>query len=177
MLTPYVYSDFNKPDPNNPTGWWGETVIKLVYQRGDIATDVKKAVDAFGDGSGKGSYKHFVPWERIFRAVEDACGGKTRNECHTLLTNVMAFLGVKDASGVDPTQSKIDYNTWFSWAFDAICDWPANLFRGESHGDHKGTALDMPIDYSDALKQRLDAARHKLRDAIGINIDYQQSYM
>lgn len=178
MITPYVYSDHGQVDPGNPADWWHETVIQLRYERGDISTEAKKASAAFGDDDGTGSHKHFVPWDRIFKGLEDACVGKSRNACHTLLTNTLNFLGIADTSGLNPTTSRIAFDAWFSWACESICDWPQNLFRHDSYGDHKGTALDMPKKpYSDQLKTRLDGARKKLQDALGISIEYQVKFI
>lgn len=103
---------------------------------------------------------------------------KTRNQCHTLLANTLGNLQIADHSGINPTLHRAAYDGWYSWAVEAICDWPVNIYRGPSHGDHGGTALDMPTKpYSDGLRQRLDAARQALRDYIGLNIEYKHSFV
>jgi hypothetical protein len=178
MITPYVYADLGQKEPNNPGDWWGETVVLLRYQRPALGHDVKQAVDAFKDASGDTAYKHFVPWDRIFRTLENACMNKTRNECHTLLNNVLGNLQIKDNSGVNPTKHRAEYDSWFTWAVEAICDWPKNVYCGPSYGDHGGTTVDMPKPgYSPALRLRLDTARHQMQEFFALKIDYQEKFV
>jgi hypothetical protein len=59
---------------------------------------------------------------------------------------ILEFL---DASGKSqpansPDTNRYIYDTWVSWAVDLICDWPLNLFEGDSESDGRGKKLDVP---------------------------------
>ena len=174
MITPYVYADLGQQDPNQPNNWLGATVVQLRWAREGVRPDVQNAVN---DASGGGVYKHFVPWLRIFRSLEEACMNKTRNECHTVLSNTLGNLQINDTSGIQCNLHRAAYDSWYSWAVEAICDWPRNLYQGASHGDHDGQTVDMPTQpYSMALQDRLDGARLAMADYFGLSTAYRVAF-
>lgn len=86
--------------------------------------------------------------------------GMTREQSVEYLKWVLGELGLAtswnaeiseflDAGGLhqpanSPDTNRYIYDTWVSWAVDLICDWPWNLFEGDSEGDGRGTKLDVP---------------------------------
>ena len=61
----------------------------------------------------------------------------------------------------DAELSRNDYEQWVSWAVGLICDWPENLFCGESSGDGNGKKTDWPINM--ATSDRVRKAAEKMR--------------
>jgi hypothetical protein len=61
----------------------------------------------------------------------------------------------------DAELSRKDYEQWVSWAVGLICDWPENLFCGESSGDGNGKKTDWPINM--ATSDRVRKAAEKMR--------------
>ncbi|MBO3749207.1 DUF4157 domain-containing protein [Streptosporangiaceae bacterium NEAU-GS5] len=167
MVTPYTDVDFAQGDPNQD--FLQHKVIFLRYQRPSIESAVKTAVDKFGDNEGVGTYKHCVPWDRIFKGLESTLVGMSRASCVVYLGQALAWLQIKDTSGLPAIQNRVQFDAWLSWAVEAICDWPKNIFRGPSAGDQGGTVIDRPTDVSGALITRLAEARKTLK-LIGIDV-------
>lgn len=68
----------------------------------------------------------------------------------------------------DPSEDRRRYDIWVSWAVDTICDWPNNLFQGESTGDGAGRKIDIPSDVNTtpAMRGRVEEARMTLKEFI-----------
>ena len=147
-----------------------QIIETIQYERQDIPTEVRHAVDAFGDGKTSGSYQHFVPVKWIARTIKNAVeGNMTRAGAYTWLSGRLATLGIADTSRILPATSTVAYDAWFGWAVDAICDWPPNIFRWKpSTGDADGNQLDVPVQAPTNLENRVFGARQALITAIGI---------
>ncbi|KAJ0121456.1 hypothetical protein J7T55_008620 [Diaporthe amygdali] len=62
--------------------------------------------------------------------------------------------------------SRKDYEQWVSWAVGLICDWPENLFCGESSGDGNGKKTDWPTRSatSDRVRKAAEIMRYFIYD-------------
>ncbi|KAH7875562.1 uncharacterized protein C8R40DRAFT_1170154 [Lentinula edodes] len=77
---------------------------------------------------------------------------------------------------VNPKHDWYSYEVWISWAVDTICDWPENLFQGQSTGDGGGNKVDIPksLYTTPALQQRVQEARTKLKEFIqGLDVEHE----
>jgi hypothetical protein len=167
-VSPYSAADMGKEEKAE---FSDETIVFLRAARDGMAKSVKDAVDAFGDGPDDGVYKHCVPYDRIFRTLESNLLGNTRSQCVKLLKGYLSGLGIDDGTGFDPLSKRIEFDAWFSWAFEAICDWPENIFRGPGSGDAGGTGIDIPSAPSSDLRNRLENAMGALNAFVGVNLD------
>lgn len=59
-------------------------------------------------------------------------------------TPIRAKLGSRNQFTDAPYASRRDYDQWISWAMGLVCDWPENLFSGQSTGDGSGQEVDWP---------------------------------
>lgn len=171
MLVAYTYLDHGRSDPNQATDWLAQSIASCNYQRSSMTTAVKHAVDAFADGKNDGEYKHHVPSERIWRAIENLITGrlKTRERIIQFFKLKLEHMGINDDSNLDPRLNVPAFNAWLSWAVDYICDWPDNIYRWPSAGDGRGTQIDVPNgDAPAALTNRLTDAANTLNQELGV---------
>jgi hypothetical protein len=172
MVQPVSWSDAtNTPDPNNGTGsFLGERIMLFRYQRPGISNDTRTAVDAFGDGAGTGTYKHHIPWGRIFQTMLTDMETRIRGDIIGYLDTVMNRLGIADSSNLDPQRTRLEFDAWVTWVTEEVGDWPGNLFRWpHSTGDANGTAVDHPLHANGALVARLAKAARALNFATGVS--------
>ena len=167
MVTPYTRADLGYDDA---PAWLDQQVMVFRHQRAPISGTAKAAVNAFGDGDGVSTYKHYVPYDRIFKKLSDDMEGMSRGEVIGHLDTVNGALGIADTSGLDPQSNRAAFDAWVTWAVESICDWPDNLFRWPSAGDGGGTKVDKPTGAPPAaLTTRLTAAAAALAAATGVS--------
>lgn len=173
MVQPISWSDhFNVADPQNATGrFLEERILYFRYQRPSISNDTKAAVDGINDGEQAGTYKHYIPYDRIFQKMVADMESMTRGHIIGYLDTALDQLGIGDNSNLEPQKSRVEFDSWVTWAMEEICDWPQNIFRwSASSGDARGTAVDTPRGAPGVLTTRLGNAATALNNAIGVNI-------
>ncbi|KAJ3792593.1 hypothetical protein GGU11DRAFT_858323 [Lentinula aff. detonsa] len=190
MFIPYTERDTQL----NPTGtnWLQDRIVAFQRQRSPLSYAVRQAVvkfnDQMTDADKKTVVKHFIPWIRIFRQLAanivthgDQNGrGMTRAQSIEYLNWVLNTLKVDQVQlkrpDVNPEHDRHSYDVWISWAVDTICDWPENLFQGQSAGDGGGNKVDVPktLYTTPALQQRVEEARVNLKNAIrGLDVGHE----
>jgi hypothetical protein len=172
-ITPYDASQMGGVNAAQGNSFLDKRIVYMRWTRDPIASSVKSAVNGYNDGNG-GTYKHYVPWIRLFHAVWARVEGRTRGECIEVLDRIHEALGIKDTSRIEPQISQVAFDSWFEWMFEAICDYPANIYQwNPSTGDNGGKQMDEPIGCSQDLKQRLVYTAIHLRDAVGVHLGEQ----
>jgi hypothetical protein len=149
-----------------------------------------KAVD--GATSGRHMYRHYVPYQAIRHSIEELLRGCTLlHACELLQGRINALYSennqVNTGNPTFPitelrpplkahandslrvtleTQERFSMNTWISWALEAICDFPDNIYYGPGSGDGNGTVLDVPTDANQLARVQKGAAL--LHSVIGV---------
>lgn len=111
-------------------------------------------------------YRHFIPRQKIVDAliVTIASQGMTRKQAFVYLMGVIETLEIPPDdhfsappdSGFELMQEQerpytiLEYNSWLTWAIEAIADWRGNIYRGFGLGDGNGTKLDVPFSPNNA---------------------------
>ena len=104
-------------------------------------------------------YKHFVPWKVIFDHLLEQVQGKTRIQAIEYLraaNNVLQLTEDDLLLTTDPFSNVVAYNTWLTWGFESICNYPRNIYYGVGKGDKRGTTLDIPNGKSEREKRQLN---------------------
>ncbi|KAJ3920583.1 hypothetical protein F5877DRAFT_77001 [Lentinula edodes] len=190
MFIPYSEQDKQL----NPTGsaWLQDRIVAFQRQRSPLSYAVRQTVVKFNDqmteADKKTVVKHFIPWIRIFRQLTtniltrgDQSGrGMTRAQSIEYLNWLIEKLKINQTQlkrpDVNPKHDRYSYEVWISWAVDTICDWPENLFQGQSTGDGGGNKVDIPKNLytTPALQQRVQEARTKLKEFIqGLDVEHE----
>lgn len=128
------------------------TLVMMVYARTDTfdKTQMQNWVLAHDSVEGSRVCNHYVPHNRILRAIEITIIGMTREEAINWLNNAVSILNIepdvylKNLVG-SPLMSRPAYDAWADWAIGSICDWRQNMFYGAGSGDKGGTSLDVPM--------------------------------
>ena len=148
--------------------------------------DIQKAVkNEDGDAThGTQIYRHYIPYqvlrvalEKIF--VED---GKSREmTCRWLYFTVLAlykdckifpFEKLKPPHNLFEVHTRMGSSAWTTWALEAICDYPDNIFYGPGMGDGSGTKVDIPTGATKVQQlQRVRAGAVRLRNAFEHRLD------
>ena len=174
MIEPISWSDHhNAPDPNNVAGTFlGERIVYFRWVRPGLNHATRLAVNAIGDNAGHGTYKHYIPYDRMFQKLIADMGFQTRGQIIGYLDTVANALGINpDNSRIDPQHNRVGFDAWVTWVVEAICDWPQNIYRWPtSTGDAAGTAVDTPTGAPAALTTRLGNAATALNAAFGVVI-------
>jgi hypothetical protein len=171
MITPYTLKDLGQIE--DVASWRAETIVAMRTQRSGISDAVKKTVIGRPNGGLGGDFRHFVPYDRIDKQLYGLLVGKTREECIKLLEKWLDALGIKDESGMGPLGNRMAFDAWFSWTYEAICDWPMNIYQGPHYGDHAGQTLDVAKDAPPQLRERLMFARDTLHHLLGVSWDFK----
>jgi hypothetical protein len=159
----YTAAELGHHGTGPPLPFIDEAIQFIVYSRPGISQTRRNAVDNFGDGATTGTYKHHVPYNVILQGIRDECEGETRETIVDWLENSVEAVGTDPATfGVNPSAHRAAFDTWLDLAISAIADWPENIFRGPSGGDHGGTAIDVPTAPSLGLTTRLTGAVNTL---------------
>ena len=134
-------------------------------------------------------YRHYVPYKAIRKDLEETLVGHTRAfACEFLATSIKDLYSksqvftiakleppppppydhtsVEDSlSATWRSQTRAASNAWVSWALEAICDYPDNIYYGSGSGDGAGTLVDLPK--SGTQLERVKKGAANLRSAIG----------
>lgn len=155
-----------------------------------IKTAVKAADGVAGPGS---SNRHYVPYQKIRNALNEALQGKTRKEACDIILDIILHIydqpnaifsidelkpppyGKTVGESLDATRKlrqRGDMALWVTWALEAICDYPDNIFFGPGTGDKQGTKIDLPTDPTKGPAQlaRVQGGAKLLYDKLSKNL-------
>ncbi|KAK7446727.1 hypothetical protein VKT23_014423 [Stygiomarasmius scandens] len=183
MFVPYTEQD-KQLYPDSKVHWLYDRIAGYYRQRPPISNASRQMVIDYKDEAKTTMIKHHVPWIRISRQLaEHLCKGDngrgmTRAASIKYIDRVMETLKMDDETqetlkkplNIDPEHDRHSYDLWISWAVDAICDWPKNMFQGDSTGDGGGRKVDRP-NVGTALQDRLREAREALGDPKGLKLN------
>ena len=191
----YLYGEFEMTGKaiSEATGknvdvpWLEQEIVLVRHKRTEIDGDSGKAwakkqdgYDAHRDGpaTGKPSYRHYVPYQRIFNALQLVFLGKKRKDIllwmlsgtpysrspcliNTLQIDAPDWLPKLG----DPSKSRMAFDCAIDWATTRVCFWHANYYYGFGTGDRQGRALDVPTTpkIGPTQKERVEAAARTLK--------------
>ncbi|KAF8302593.1 hypothetical protein DL93DRAFT_493955 [Clavulina sp. PMI_390] len=184
MLVPYTRREIGHAD--GAANWLGETVATIVSSRDASwdATRYHQAILNFGDSDAAGTWCHHIPYARIMHTLINEMEGRTRQQIldgfrgvgPNFNGGILGALGLPNntpgfGAGAPalPTDNRVAFDTFVTWACEAICDWPNNQWRGTGLGDNGGRNIDYPVAGSThhaALVARFTATRAALQAAI-----------
>lgn len=177
MLVVYGRQDYNG---KNDINWLEDEIVFIFHTRTEAFDDssmqasVRKdgEMGASGTGTNKFVYRHHIPYQRIYLAIEDTIVSEKFSRLRLLewLTGRHEALGIEpDKSLVidDARKKRLIYDIWVDWAVSAICQFKDNIFYGPGTGDGAGTKIDFPNgENKDAQLVRLTQGKEELKTAL-----------
>ncbi|ORY17163.1 hypothetical protein BCR34DRAFT_634548 [Clohesyomyces aquaticus] len=173
MIT--LWSDSDYSGTKRPDDWMQEPIVVIQHKRESIPSYSKTTVKNWNDGQPGIILNHHVPYNRIARHLIARTDTRTFAQVHKDFKALLKVFGNKKMPFFEPTQSRYDFNEWYTYAWETICDWPNNLFMGPSFGDEGGRVIDVPKNPSAKLEQRLYEARLEYHHALGVHVDLGQN--
>ena len=89
----------------------------------DMETLTKAEREKIGWG-----FKHYVPYQRIFNALQDLMLGHTRREIAAALTKCVVGMNLMVPDYLtklgDMTKSELAFDEWLDWTIASVCYWP-----------------------------------------------------
>ena len=158
MLIVYDYQDLNG---SSDTRWLEEPIVRITHVRSQAFDDpsMREYVSqtdgetdgASGTGNAKYMFRHYIPYSRIYAAINDhiVLNGLTRRDLYEWLMNACTELGIVPDQFLeniqdDPLEKRVAYDTWVDWGVNAICQYNDNIFYGPGTGDGGGKKVDEP---------------------------------
>ncbi|KAF2810859.1 uncharacterized protein BDZ99DRAFT_462160 [Mytilinidion resinicola] len=172
MIILWSSSDMGKAgDSDRDEDWMAEIIEEVEHKREGMRSYVKTAVDGKKDGTEEGVYNHYVPYSRIAAQMIEKTKNKSREGILIFLKQLQDLFKIGHPN-IEPTESPYHFNQYYSAMFAFVCDWPENIFRGESLGDAQGRRIDKPIKHSQILDERLRGALDVLKsEPLEVNVN------
>ncbi|KAI0074656.1 hypothetical protein K474DRAFT_1665185 [Panus rudis PR-1116 ss-1] len=163
-------------DTAPPANWMDAVIGEIEHQRSPIPSYSKTTVRNWNDGADGDVYNHHVPYSRIAASLFGRTDGETYAAIHKEFSTLLKVFGNSKMPYLDPKHSQKDFNDWYNYVFESICDWPNNLFLGPAEGDNRGRDVDVPINPSPALQKRLEDARTTYKNALQLKVDPEDKF-
>ena len=184
----YLYSLSEVTGEATTQPWLEQEIVLVRHKRTETDGDSGKTWAKNKDGYQKGrdgdvpgkkpSYRHYVPYQRIFNALQLAFLGKKRKDILEWMLSPTPYstspclintLQVDAPDWLpklgDPSKSRMAYDCAIDWATTRVCFWQENYYYGFGAGDLQGRALDVPTTpkIGPTQKARVEAAAQKLK--------------